>query len=78
MYGVQNAANIILAMSDILTSRADIVAEREKLKKSDMKMFMSGEINPYKVLLEQLNNERYDIIEQLVGELLKTEVKQTN
>lgn len=45
---------------------------------TNMKMFMSGEINPYKVLLEQLNNERYDIIEQLVGELLKTEVKQTN
>jgi hypothetical protein len=45
---------------------------------TNMKMFMSGEINPYKVLLEQLNNERYDIIEQLVGEFLKTEVKQAN
>ena len=43
MSGVQNEANIILAMSDILTSRADIVAEREKSKKSDMKMFMSDE-----------------------------------
>lgn len=45
---------------------------------TNMKMFMSGEINPYKVLLEQINNERYDIVEQLVGELLKTEVKQAN
>ena len=44
----------------------------------NMNMFMSGEINPYKILLEQLNNEKYDIVEQLVGEFLKTEVKQAN
>ena len=44
----------------------------------NMKMFMSGEVDPYKVLLEQINNERYNVIEQLVGKLLKTEPRQAN
>ena len=33
---------------------------------NNVKMFMSGEIDPYKVLLEQLNSDRYAIIEELV------------
>jgi hypothetical protein len=44
----------------------------------NMNMFMSGEIDPYKVLLEQLNNKRYSVVEQLVDKLLKTEVKTVN
>jgi hypothetical protein len=44
----------------------------------NMNMFMSGEIDPYKVLLEQLNNKRYSVVEQLVDKLLKTEVKPVN
>lgn len=30
---------------------------------SNMKMFMTGEIDPYKVLLEQINDKRYDPVE---------------
>lgn len=37
---------------------------------NNMKMFMSGEINPYKTLLEQINNTRYDIIETAVRGLI--------
>lgn len=33
---------------------------------NNMKMFMSGEINPYKILIEQINNPRYNIIEAAV------------
>lgn len=33
---------------------------------TNLKMFMSGEINPYKVLIEQINNPRYNIIEAAV------------
>ena len=38
-----------------------------------LNMVMSGEINPYNALLEQVNSERYDIIESIVAECLKTE-----
>lgn len=31
---------------------------------TNIKMFMSGEINPYKALLEQINDDRYDEIEK--------------
>lgn len=35
---------------------------------TNMRMFMSGEVDPYKVLVEQLNNKRYNIIsERLKG-----------
>lgn len=37
----------------------------------NMKMFMSGEINPYKVLLEQINNKRYDVIEERYNSVVK-------
>ena len=33
---------------------------------NNMKMFMSGEVNPYKVLLEQINSERYAPVEEAV------------
>jgi hypothetical protein len=35
-----------------------------------MKMFMSGEINPYKVLLEQINSKRYNAIEESIKQLI--------
>lgn len=37
---------------------------------ANLNMFMSGEINPYKVLVEQINNERYNIIEERVIDIL--------
>ena len=37
---------------------------------TNMKMFMSGEINPYKVLLEQINTKRYEPIEESVKQLI--------
>ena len=37
---------------------------------ANMKMFMSGEINPYKIILEQINNKRYDTIEEAVIDLI--------
>ena len=37
---------------------------------NNMKMFMTGEIDPYKILLEQINVERYTKIEELVKEIL--------
>lgn len=37
---------------------------------TNMKMFMSGEINPYKVLLEQINSKRYDAIEESIKQLI--------
>ena len=37
---------------------------------NNMKMFMTGEIDPYKVLLEQINNKRYDIINEKVINLV--------
>lgn len=36
-----------------------------------LKMFMSGETDPYKILLEQLNSERYTPVEEAVKEYLK-------
>lgn len=33
---------------------------------TNMKMFMSSEINPYKILLEQINNHRYDAVEEAI------------
>ena len=33
---------------------------------NNMKMFMSGEVDPYKVLLEQINTERYAPIEEII------------
>lgn len=38
---------------------------------TNMKMFMSGEINPYKVLLEQINDDRYDVIEERYNGVVK-------
>ena len=37
---------------------------------TNLRMFMSGEINPYKVLLEQINNKRYDIIEKAIKDII--------
>ena len=37
---------------------------------NNMKMFMTGEIDPYKILLEQINNKRYDIINERVINLI--------
>ena len=37
---------------------------------TNMKMFMSGEINPYKVLLEQINSKRYNAIEESIKQLI--------
>ena len=37
---------------------------------NNMKMFMTGEIDPYKILLEQINNKRYDIINERVVNLV--------
>lgn len=34
-----------------------------------MKMFMSGETDPYKVLLETINSERYDAVEQALSKI---------
>lgn len=38
---------------------------------TNIKMFMSGEINPYKVLLEQINNDRYNVIEERYNGVVK-------
>jgi hypothetical protein len=35
-----------------------------------LKMFMSNEVDPYKVLLETLNGERYDLVRSAVEGLL--------
>ncbi len=37
---------------------------------SNMNMFMSGEINPYKVLVEQINSPRYDNIENVIKDII--------
>ena len=37
---------------------------------NNMKMFMSGEVNPYKVLLEQINSERYAPVEMAVRDCI--------
>lgn len=37
---------------------------------TNMNMFMSGEINPYKVLLEQINNPRYNAIEHAIAHII--------
>ena len=37
---------------------------------TNIKMFMSGKINPYEILLEQINSERYNIIEESITKLL--------
>ena len=37
---------------------------------TNMKMFMSGEVNPYKILLEQINTERYKPIEESIKQLI--------
>ena len=37
---------------------------------NNMKMFMSGEVNPYKVLLEQINSKRYAPVELAVKEVI--------
>lgn len=37
---------------------------------NNMKMFMSGEINPYKILLEQINAERYLPVEEAVKSII--------
>ena len=37
---------------------------------NNMKMFMSDEINPYKILLEQINDKRYDAVEQAVKNII--------
>lgn len=38
---------------------------------NNMRMFMTGEINPYKVLLEQINSTRYNPVEKAVSKILK-------
>ena len=35
-----------------------------------MKMFMSGELDPYKVLLETINSKRYDAVEKAVKNVI--------
>ena len=35
-----------------------------------MKMFMSNKLDPYEILLEQLNSGRYDDVEEAVRNLL--------
>ena len=37
---------------------------------TNIKMFMSGKINPYEILLEQINSERYNVIEESIAKLL--------
>lgn len=37
---------------------------------TNMKMFMSGKIDPYAILLEQINNKRYDIIEESIRNII--------
>ena len=37
---------------------------------TNMKMFMSGKIDPYAILLEQINNKRYDIIGEAVRNII--------
>lgn len=37
---------------------------------NNMKMFMSGEVNPYKVILEQINSERYVPVELAIKEVI--------
>ncbi len=37
---------------------------------NNLNMFMSGEINPYKILIEQLNSTRYNIIEDAVKDIV--------
>jgi len=37
---------------------------------TNLRMFMSGEINPYKVLLEQINNKRYNLIEEAIKNII--------
>lgn len=35
-----------------------------------IKMVMSGEVDPYKCLIEQLNDKRYDVVEEAVKEFV--------
>lgn len=37
---------------------------------TNMNMFMSGEIDPYKVLVEQINGERYDPIDKAINNII--------
>ena len=37
---------------------------------NNMKMFMSGEVDPYKVLLEQINQPRYDAVEECIKDII--------
>lgn len=37
---------------------------------TNMKMFMSGKINPYEILLEQINDKRYDVIGEAVHNII--------
>lgn len=36
----------------------------------NMKMFMSGQLDPYEILLEQVNNKRYDVIENAIKDII--------
>lgn len=37
---------------------------------TNMRMFMSGKFDPYEILLEQINNKRYDIIEESIRNII--------
>jgi hypothetical protein len=37
---------------------------------TNMRMFMSGKFDPYEILLEQINNKRYDVIEESIRNII--------
>ena len=37
---------------------------------TNMKMFMSGKFDPYEILLEQINNKRYDVITEAIHNII--------
>ena len=36
-----------------------------------VKMVLSGKLDPYEIIMEQLNNKRYDKVEEAVSDILR-------
>ena len=39
---------------------------------NNLKMFMSGDIDPYKILLDIINSERYNKVEELLNKPIRS------
>ena len=39
---------------------------------NNLKMFMSGDIDPYKILLDTINSERYNKVEELLNKPIQS------